>query len=117
MALPADARCVKVRRLEREKQTVAQLVAIFCLAKHTSGQALCPECEELLDYAARRLDRCPFGSEKPACAKCPVHCYKPAFRERIREVMRFAGPRMILRHPASAVGHLIDKIKSSPAQS
>ena len=101
----------------REKQTVAQMIAIFCQANHAPPRELCPKCEELLDYAICRLDRCRFGSEKPTCAKCPVHCYKPAFRDQIRAVMRFAGPRMILRHPASAVGHLIDKIKSPPEQS
>ena len=100
----------------REKQTVAQMITIFCQANHAPRE-LCPKCEELLDYAICRLDRCPFGSEKPTCAKCPVHCYQPAFRNRIREVMRFAGPRMRLRHPVSAVGHIVDKIRSSPSQS
>ena len=72
------------------------------------------ECKELLDYASCQLEQCPFGSDKPTCAKCPVHCYEPDFRDRIREVMRFAGPRMILRHPVSAVCHLLDNIRPSP---
>jgi len=49
------------------------------------------------------MSRCPFGPDKPTCAKCPIHCYKPQVRERVREVMRFAGPRMLLRHPVLAV--------------
>ena len=70
--------------------------------------ALCRDCRELLAYAHRRLDACPFGDEKPTCADCPVHCYAPAKRERVREVMRHSGPRMLLRHPVLGVAHLVD---------
>jgi hypothetical protein len=57
---------------------------------------------------AQCLLRCPFHPDKPPCSKCPVHCYNPALRERIREVMRYAGPRMLGKHPVMAVRHLID---------
>ena len=33
----------------------------------------------------------------------------PQMRERIRAVMRYAGPRMITRHPVAAVRHLLGK--------
>jgi hypothetical protein len=32
-------------------------------------------------------------------------------RERMRQVMRFAGPRMILFHPIMAIRHLWDERK------
>ena len=41
--------------------------------------------------------------------KCPVHCYEAAMRERVRQVMRYAGPRMLLRHPILALLHLRDE--------
>jgi hypothetical protein len=31
-------------------------------------------------------------------------------RERVREVMRYAGPRMLLHHPWLAICHLVDGI-------
>ena len=46
-----------------------------------------------------------FGPDKPVCSKCPVHCYRPELRERIRGVMRYAGPRMLYRHPVLALRH------------
>ena len=67
------------------------------------------ECNELHTYAMSRLERCPFGQEKPTCATCQIHCYKPQLRERIREVMRFAGPRMLWRHPILAIRHVLDR--------
>ena len=58
--------------------------------------------------ADTRLERCPFGEQKPTCANCLVHCYKADMRERMREVMRFAGPRMLRRHPILALWHVLD---------
>ena len=69
---------------------------------------LCPQCQALLDYALQRLERCRFGEDKPSCTRCPVHCYKPAMREQIRQVMRYSGPRMLLHNPIMAIRHLWD---------
>jgi hypothetical protein len=33
-------------------------------------------------------------------------------RERVREVMRYAGPKMLTRHPVLAIGHIIDGRKN-----
>ena len=73
---------------------------------------ICPECAALLDYAHRRLDSCRFGNGKPSCRKCPVHCYRADMRERIRTVMRWAGPRMIFHHPIAATRHLLRELRS-----
>jgi hypothetical protein len=35
-------------------------------------------------------------------------------RERVRAVMRYAGPRMLLRHPILAVLHLLDGMRPPP---
>ena len=98
-------------RIRREKQTVTAMLNIYCRDQNGTNGALCPGCSELHDYAMQRLDRCPFGEEKSTCADCTVHCYKPAMRERIRVVMRYAGPRMIWRHPVLAVRHVLDSRK------
>ncbi|MBR5813546.1 MAG: nitrous oxide-stimulated promoter family protein, partial [Bacteroidaceae bacterium] len=54
-----------------------------------------------------RLEHCKFGNGKSTCQKCPVHCYKPQMRERMRAVMRWSGPRMLLYYPIDAIKHLI----------
>jgi len=84
------------------------MIRIFCRDRHGTTGGLCGDCTELRAYAERRLEKCPFGSEKPTCARCPVHCYRPGMRDRIREVMRHSGPRMIWRHPVLAAFHLLD---------
>lgn len=97
-------------RVQREKRTVSAMIDLYCRAHHPGADALCAECGDLRDYALARLDRCPFGDGKPTCAKCPVHCYKPDMRDRIKEVMRYSGPRMLRRHPLLAVMHQIDSL-------
>ena len=96
------------RRMGREARTIEAMVEIYCRARHGAGAVPCGECRELVAYARQRLGRCPFQEGKPTCARCPVHCYRPAMRDRIREVMRFAGPRMVRRHPILALLHLLD---------
>lgn len=91
----------------REKRTIEAMIGIYCRAHHGT-KALCPECGELKAYAYCRLDRCPFGAAKPACADCPIHCYKPGMKDKVKAVMRYAGPRMIYRHPLLALWHWVD---------
>ncbi|GAE85284.1 nitrous oxide-stimulated promoter family protein [Bacteroides reticulotermitis] len=99
---------MKKSRLAQEKETVELMIRLYCRKKE-KNKTLCPDCEELLLYAQTRLDRCPFGAGKHACQQCPVHCYKPAMRERMRQVMRFSGPRMLLYAPWKAICHLFHR--------
>lgn len=93
--------------MDWEFKTIAAMVHMYCKGRHCRQSGLCDECAELLDYARQRIDMCPFGSEKPVCNTCRVHCYKPAMREKAKEVMRYSGPRMMYRHPFLAIRHLI----------
>ncbi|MBT8048331.1 MAG: nitrous oxide-stimulated promoter family protein [Xanthomonadales bacterium] len=100
-------------RLRREHETLVCMTRIYCEHHHSShdGAGLCPECNRLMQYAGRRLEKCPYGEQKPTCANCPIHCYKPAQRQMARDVMLFAGPRMPWRHPLRALNHLLDKLR------
>jgi hypothetical protein len=103
------------RRLAREEKTVAAMIGLYCRDHHAArrtAEELCPECAELLDYARVRLEKCRYGADKPTCANCETHCYRPAMRERVRQVMRYSGPRMLKRHPALAIAHLMDGHKT-----
>jgi hypothetical protein len=95
---------------------MAAMLRMYCRAHHAPpGSGLCPECTELHDYAQRRLERCVFGEDKPTCANCTVHCYKAVMRERVRQAMMWAGPRMLWRHPVLAIRHIIDGRRPAPA--
>lgn len=122
------------KRIEEEKKVVELMIRLYC-RKHEGHATLCPECTFLLQYARRRLDHCHYNrppkgghgkpsshgfepstpkdepqkaqKRKPTCKKCSIHCYRPDMKERIKRVMRWAGPRMMFYHPVAAVKHLL----------
>lgn len=96
---------------EQEKEVVSLMIGLYCKKKHKTKCVLCDECKKLDDYAKLRSDKCPFMETKTFCSNCKVHCYKPEMREKIREVMRFSGPRMIFHHPYLAIKHVIESKK------
>ncbi len=96
----------------REKNTVSKMIHIYCRSKHGTQSTLCDDCLQLEKYAHTRLEHCTFGEDKPVCKHCSVHCYKPEYKEQIKEVMRFAGPRMLFYHPADALRHLWKRIRN-----
>ena len=99
-----------MNKLNQERATVQAMIRIYCKDQHPE-ETLCGSCAELAAYADQRLDMCPFGEGKPTCQNCPIHCYQKVQRERIKEVMRYAGPRMIWHHPVMAIRHLIQSRK------
>jgi len=95
----------------REKKTIEALIKIYCNDHHSTSVEFCSDCQELFEYAMRRLEKCPFQENKPTCAKCLIHCYKSSMRMKIRAVMRYSGPRMLFKHPVLALHHILDGFK------
>lgn len=89
-----------------EMATVKKMLEIYCRAHHGNNLSLCEECEALLDYARARVERCPHMETKTFCSACQTHCYTPKMREKIREAMRYSGPRMLLHAPVMALRHM-----------
>lgn len=100
-------------RLLRELETIEAMTRIYC-ADHHGAPHPCADCQALMAYASKRLAVCTYGEDKPVCAKCQIHCYGKAMREKVRDVMRYSGPRMILRHPWLALMHFVDKRHAAP---
>ena len=94
------------RRIAREKLTVRTMIEMYCSTHHK--RAMCDACQMLYAYATLKIDKCPFHQAKPVCTNCTIHCYRSNERDQIKRVMRFSGPRMLIRHPVMALLHLID---------
>ena len=93
---------------EKEKRIVSEMIALYCRKRHKAKKGeLCHDCTALTEYARERSDKCHFMENKSFCSNCRVHCYKPEMREKIREVMRFSGPRMLFHHPITAIKHVL----------
>lgn len=115
METPEPAFDARFVRRARALKTISVMVHMYCRGHdHAERTPLCPQCSQLLAYARRRLERCVFGDDKPTCADCLVHCYRTDMRERMRAVMRWAGPRMLLRHPVLAIAHMMAERRPLP---
>lgn len=93
-------------KIDREKEIVNIMISLFCYKKHGHNYDLCEDCSNLLEYSHDRLDNCRLGERKISCRACPIHCYNFDMRTRIREVMRFSGPRLALYRPLDAAKHI-----------
>lgn len=105
------------KQLGSEFKTIKAMVNIYCRAHHHSPGTLvpCEACGEFIRYANEKLDRCPYGQNKPTCNRCPIHCYKKEQRAQAKVIMRYAGPRMLLHHPILAIRHLLAEKRPVPA--
>ena len=102
----------ELKAWEKEKKLIPVMIKKYCHGKHgTRGEGLCEDCRALTEYALFRLEKCPFKVNKKFCSFCKIHCYKPDMREKIKDVMKWAGPRMIFTHPVFAMGHVFQMIK------
>ena len=95
-----------------EKAIIAFMIKSYCRHKHHVKE-ICPSCQELLDYANKRIDVCPFMASKTFCSSCKVHCYEADKRIQIREVMKSSGPLMLFHHPYLLIKHMVTSKRRS----
>ncbi|MCF0221281.1 MAG: nitrous oxide-stimulated promoter family protein [Fibrobacter sp.] len=106
-----DEKQIEAKR-EKEKRTVSFMIEIYCKGNHKPPKGtFCDECEELKAYAIARAERCPHMATKTFCSKCKTHCYKPEMRDKIRKVMRYSGPRMVIYSPLMFIRHAFESLK------
>ncbi len=116
------AHFTSLARQERKDLGILTLfTAVFCQAHHSTEKArmkigtelsgiglerhcYCVECREFLAYAIARRRHCPLDP-KPTCKHCPVHCYRPGHREKVREIMRFSGRHLLRRGRLDLLWH------------
>jgi hypothetical protein len=111
--------------LVRDLRILALFIDLYCRSQHVSAARrrvelrthdvaaiarksveLCPECTKLLAHAFVKRTHCPMNP-KPMCKHCPNHCYHPAYRAQIREVMKVAGRKMVLSGRLDYLFHLL----------
>ncbi len=66
---------------------------------------LCPDCQKLLAHALVKRTVCPMDP-KPQCKHCPKHCYHPNYRQKIKEVMKYSGKKLLMRGRVDYLLHL-----------
>ena len=98
-------------RVAKDRKVLEAIGCIFCKAHHSGekdSRGLCPSCRETIETTLMRAAACPYGHESN-CQDCTTHCQRGEAQERIREIMRYASPRMALRHPFMTAEYLYRK--------
>lgn len=54
---------------------------------------------ELIMKAFRHAERCPHSFYKTFCHQCPTTCYKSEDLEHIEPIMKYAGRKIMIKHP------------------
>ena len=112
-----DLAAPEYKHWRQEKELIPEMIRMYCHGQHgTKGAEICPECRDLTAYADLRLGKCPFKKDKQFCSFCRIHCYKTEYREKIKAVMKYSGPRMIFTHPVFAIGHVVQMMKYKRAE-
>ncbi|MBF0363395.1 MAG: nitrous oxide-stimulated promoter family protein [Oligoflexia bacterium] len=93
---------------------IAVMIHIFCKNKHSLDFCKCKECNDLLMYAIEQSNKCKWNKNykiQPTCSQCSIHCYKPEYKEQIKKVMRYSGPRVFFYHPVLTLWYLKKKFR------
>lgn len=106
-----------MHKIEEEKKNINFMISLYCKGNHknhwkNNNKELCQECRELRDFAYMRIEKCPMKDTKTFCSTCTIQCYPKEKRQAIREVMKWAGPRMLLYNPPLAFKHVYNTIKN-----
>ena len=99
-------------REDGDRKTLEAMGRIYCSAHHEGelkdSVGLCASCRETVDRTLERTAACPYGHEGN-CQDCKTHCQRGEAQQRIREIMRYAAPRMTVRHPLMTLEYLRKK--------
>ena len=98
-----------MNRNKWEKSLIHKMIFLYCREHHGDTKKLCPKCEAILQYAYIRIEKCKFGYDKPVCSSCTVHCYNKIFREKVKKIMKWSGPRMIKYYPLDTIRYMVYK--------
>ena len=106
------------RHQRKDIKLLGKFVEVYCAGKHAASvrtpfllpgdlgeRNLCPDCAAFLGYAVARRLKCPLEEEKPTCKHCRIHCYDKPRREKVREVMGYAGRRLMMRGRLDYIWH------------
>ena len=99
----ANEKWLQAKR-RQEKDMLSKMISLYCRKKHRPvREVLCNDCSEIMGYSHERCDSCPHIAAKTSCKRCKTPCYRPDMREKIRTIMSWAGPRIILHHPIAVI--------------
>jgi len=88
------------------------MIIMYCRNNHYTVKDLCDSCEELFNYAIRKIGKCKYKIRNLVCSECMIHCFQNEKRNKIKKVMKYSGQKMIFRHPFLSLLYIKNKLIS-----
>ena len=98
------------KKRDREKKVISEMVKLYCRKNHKKRE-LCDECRDVLNYSLNRIDNCKYMYTKTFCSNCKKPCYSPKMKEKIKQIMKFSGLRILFHHPLLVISHMLSRFK------
>lgn len=103
---------------KKDIRLIGKFVEVYCAGKHgdvareiftlpdgAGERKFCRECYSFMGYAIAKRMKCPLEAEKPSCKHCRIHCYASEQRKKVREIMGYAGRKLMLRGRLDYIWH------------
>ena len=101
----------------KEKENIRKSFGKYCNENHgTSDEKLCPKCTALLTTVMLKIQRCPYGINKPVCDNCETPCFGEEATNNFREIMKSSRKKMLLSHPLMTIKHKIASLGADYAK-
>lgn len=104
-----------MKRIDRDRRTLEAIGQIYCSGNHASAAkdsgGMCSSCRDAIEGTLARTASCPNGHDSN-CQDCPIKCQRGDARARIRTIMAYAAPRMMLKHPIMTCEYLYKKLRA-----
>ena len=105
---------------KKDIRLIGKFVEVYCAGKHKADdrprfslpselgeRRLCEACSAFMTYAIARRINCPLEADKPSCKRCRIHCYGTQRRRQVREIMSYAGRKLLLRGRLDYLWHYL----------
>ncbi|MGN1361014.1 MAG: nitrous oxide-stimulated promoter family protein [Eggerthellaceae bacterium] len=103
------------KRIQRDLRTLQAIGSIYCGAHHAGrpkdSTGMCPECSETILLTHDRAANCPYDHQGN-CQDCTLKCNRGDQQQRIKAIMAYAAPRMLVRHPLMTLEYLAKKLRT-----
>lgn len=107
-----------LKKVSEDKKIISTMISIYCNGNsHKANEEnkvkddICPNCKRLQEYAYSKIDKCPKlkSGKKAICGTCKNNCYMQddELSNMMKAVMKYSGPRMILKHPLMTIKHAL----------
>lgn len=97
----------KMQDIEKKREKERKAMELILSVYEKGHQEERDDIEKLRQYSMERINKCPKMATKTYCSNCEIHCYRQEYRDKIKKVMRYSGPRLFLKKPLWVVDHMV----------